>query len=257
MIDPKASVHPGAELGAGVEIGPGAVVGKGVELGDDCVIGPYAVIKGPTRIGRGNRIFQFASIGDDPQDKKYQGEPESRLEIGAGNVIREFCSINRGTALGGGVTRIGDNNWIMAYVHVAHDCLVGSNTVFANNAALAGHVTVEDFAILGGCTGVHQFCRMGRHSITAIATIIVKDVPPFLMVAGNTARHAGLNKEGLRRNGFSQEAVKAIEKAYRVVYRERLILKDALERLETLPDSDGNIGKIARFIRESERGIVR
>ena len=155
------------------------------------------------------------------------------------------------------MTRIGDNNWIMAYVHVAHDCLVGSNTVFANNAALAGHVTVEDFAILGGYTGVHQFCRMGRHSITAIATIIVKDVPPFLMAAGNTARHAGLNKEGLRRNGFSSEAVRAIEKAYRVVYRERLILKDALARLETLPDADGNIGKIARFIRESERGIVR
>ena len=257
MIDPTAQVHPGAALGAGVSIGAYAVIGDLVQIADNCVIGPHVVIRGPTRIGAATRIFQFASIGDDPQDKKYQGEAESFLEIGSGNTIREFCSINRGTAQGGGVTRVGDDNWIMAYVHIAHDCQVGDHTVFANNVTLAGHVQVDDYAILGGFTGVHQFCRIGRHSISAIASIILKDVPPYLMIAGNSAKPSGLNRVGLKRNGFSESSVEALRKAYRIVYREGLLLRDALEKLETLAGEDREVALFTRFIRESGRGIVR
>ena len=257
MIDPTAKVHPGAEIGTGVEIGPYSVIGEKVEIAEDCVIGPHVVIKGPTRIGKSNRISQFSSIGDDPQDKKYQGEPESHLEIGENNVIREFCSINRGTALGGGLTKIGNDNWIMAYVHIAHDCKVGNNAIFANNATLAGHVIINDFVILGGFTGVHQFCRIGCHSISAIAAVVVKDVPPYLMISGNTAKPNGLNKVGLRRNGFSHDSVESIRKAYHIVYRQGLLLKDALKELEALSDANGEVSNFTRFIKESERGIIR
>ena len=257
MIDPTAKVHPGAEIGTGVRIGAYSVIGDQVQVHDDCEIGPHVVIKGPTRIGEATRISQFSSIGDDPQDKKYQGEATSSLEIGAHNVIREFCSINRGTAQGGGVTRLGDHNWIMAYVHIAHDCQVGNNTVFANNATLAGHVHIDDFAILGGFTGVHQFCRVGCYSISAIASIIVKDVPPYLVVSGNTAKPNGLNRVGLRRNGFTDGTVDALRKAYRIVYREGLLLKDALKTLEALADAGDEVANFTRFIRESERGIIR
>ena len=257
MIDPTASVHPGAEIGNGVSIGAYAVIGDQVRIADNCVIGPHVVIKGPTRIGEATRISQFSSIGDDPQDKKFQGEAESFLEIGANNVIREFCSINRGTAQGGGVTRVGDGNWIMAYVHIAHDCRVGNNTVFANNATLAGHVHIDDYAILGGFTGVHQFCRVGCHSISAIASIILKDVPPYLMVSGSSAKPSGLNRVGLKRNGFADSSVDALRKAYRIVYREGLLLKQALEKLEALSGECSEVALFTRFIRESERGIVR
>ena len=202
MIDPTAKVHPGAGIGSGVSIGAYAVIGDQVHIADNCVIGPHVVVKGPTRIGEATRISQFSSVGDDPQDKKYRGEAESFLEIGSNNVIREFCSINRGTAQGGGVTRVGNGNWIMAYVHIAHDCQVGDNTIFANNATLAGHVHIDDYAILGGFTGVHQFCRVGCYSISAIASIILKDVPPYLMVSGNSAKPAGLNRVGLNATGF-------------------------------------------------------
>lgn len=257
MIDPTAKVHPGAEIGTGVEIGAYSVIGEHVQIAEDCVIGPHVVVKGPTRIGRSTRIWQFSSVGDDPQDKKYRGEAESSLEIGANNVIREFCSINRGTNRGGGTTRIGNNNWIMAYVHIAHDCQVGDNTIFANNANLAGHVIIDDFVILGGFTGVHQFCRVGCHSISAIASIVVKDVPPYLMISGNTARPNGLNRVGLRRYGFSDDSIEALRKAYRIVYREGLLLKDALKKLETLSDGNKEVANFTRFIKESERGIVR
>ena len=257
MIDPTAKVHPAAEIGAGVRIGAYSFIGGQVHIADDCEIGPHVVVKGPTRIGEATRISQFSSIGDDPQDKKYQGEATSFLEIGANNVIREFCTINRGTAQGGGVTRVGNNNWIMAYVHIAHDCQVGNNTIFANNATLAGHVRIDDFAILGGFTGVHQFCRVGGYSISAIASIIVKDVPPYLMVSGNTAKPNGLNRLGLRRNGFPDSSVDALRKAYRIVYREGLLLKDALKKLEELADSDREVANFTCFIKESERGIVR
>lgn len=257
MIDPTAKVHPGAELGDGVTIGPYSVIGDQVQLAEECVVGPHVVIQGPARIGRGARIFQFSSIGDAPQDKKYQGEEESRLEIGENNVIREFCTINRGTPLGGGVTRIGNGNWIMAYVHIAHDCVVGDNTVFVNNATLAGHVTIEDFVVLGGFAGVHQFCRVGAYSLLAAASIVLKDVPPYLLASGNPAAPGGLNKVGLERNGFSCDAIAAIKKAYRNVYREKLLLKDALKKLEEDASQDENVARFARFIQESTRGIVR
>ena len=257
MIHPTAQVDPGAELGIGVEVGAYTVIGAQVTLGDDCVIGPHVVVKGPTRIGAATRVLQFSSIGDDPQDKKYQGEAESALEIGAHNVIRESCTINRGTAPGGGVTRVGDNNWIMACTHIAHDCQVGNNTVFANHATLAGHVVIDDFAILGGFTGVHQFCRMGCHSISAIASVITKDVPPYLMVRGNGARPNGLNRVGLKRNGYSHDSIEALRRAYRIVYREGLLLKDALEKLKALAEDSEAVGNFVCFIEQSGRGIVR
>lgn len=257
MIDPTAKVHPGAGIGSGVSIGAYAVIGDQVHIADNCVIGPHVVVKGPTRIGEATRISQFSSVGDDPQDKKYRGEAESFLEIGSNNVIREFCSINRGTAQGGGVTRVGNGNWIMAYVHIAHDCQVGDKTIFANNATLAGHVHIDDYAILGGFTGVHQFCRVGCYSISAIASIILKDVPPYLMVSGNSAKPAGLNRVGLKRNGFSDSSVEAIRKAYRIVYREGLLLKNALEKLRALADESEEVALFTRFIEQSGRGIVR
>ena len=257
MIEPTAIVHPDADIGTGVRIGAYSIIGEQVQIADNCEIGPHVVIKGPTRIGESTRISQFASIGDDPQDKKYQGEAASHLEIGSNNVMREFCSINRGTAQGGGITRVGNNNWIMAYVHIAHDCQVGNNTIFANNATLAGHVLIDDFAILGGFTGVHQFCRIGCHSISAIASIIVKDVPPYLMVSGNTAKPNGLNRVGLRRNGFSDDSVEAMRKAYRIVYREGLLVKDAIKKLETLANVNKEVANFTRFIEGSERGIIR
>ena len=257
MIDPTAKVHPGAGIGSGVSIGAHAVIGDQVRIADNCVIGPHVVVKGPTRIGESTRISQFSSIGDDPQDKKYRGEAESFLEIGSNNVIREFCSINRGTAQGGGVTRVGNGNWIMAYVHIAHDCQVGNNTIFANNATLAGHVHIDDHAILGGFTGVHQFCRVGCYSISAIASIILKDVPPYLMVSGNSAKPGGLNRVGLKRNGFSDSSVEALRKAYRIVYREGLLLKNALKKLRALADGSEEVALFTRFIEQSGRGIVR
>ncbi len=257
MIDPSAQVHPEAKIGRNVHIGAYSIINAGVEIADGNWIGPHVVIRGPTRIGSGNRIFQFCSIGDDPQDKKYQGEADSRLEIGANNTIREYCSINRGTAGGGGVTRLGDDNWIMAYVHIAHDCRIGNGTVFANNATLAGHVVIEDHVILGGFTGVHQFCRVGRYSIAAIAAVIVKDVPPYLMVAGNTAAPGGLNREGLRRHGFSKEAVENLRKAYRLLYRDGLVVKDALKELAPLAKGSAEVACFKDFIERSTRGIVR
>ena len=256
MIDSSAVIHPEARIDQDVIIGPYSIIGKDVEIDSGSWVGPHVVIKGPTRIGKNNKIFQFCSIGDDPQDKKYHGE-KSLLEIGSGNVIREFCSINRGTAEGGGKTVIGDDNWIMAYVHVAHDCIVGSHTVFANNSTLAGHVTVDDYAILGGFTGVHQFCRLGSFSFSAISSVIVKDVPPYLLVSGNKAKPNGLNREGLRRHGFSPEAINLLRKAYKTVYRDGLVLKEALALLKILGQGSEEVTRFAEFIERSERGIVR
>jgi UDP-N-acetylglucosamine acyltransferase len=257
LIDPKASVHSRARVGEDVEIGPYSIIGPDVEIGNGSSIGSHVVIKGPTRIGENNRIYHFSSIGEDPQDKKYRGEAESVLEIGDNNTIREYCSINRGTGEGGGITRIGDDNWIMAYVHIAHDCLIGSHTVFANNATLAGHVVIDDYVILGGFTGVHQFCRVGSYSFSAISTVIVKDVPPYLMVSGNTAKPNGLNREGLKRHGYSKETINTLRKAYKIVYREGLLLKDALEELEPLIKENREVAIFVDFIKGSERGIVR
>ena len=214
------------------------------------------VINGPTRIGRNNRIFQFNSIGDDPQDKKYAGEVSS-LEIGDCNTIREYCTFNRGTKHGGGVTRVGSDNWIMAYVHIAHDCQVGNDVVMANNVTLAGHVTIGDHAILGGFTLVHQFCTVGAHSFSAMGTAIGKDVPPFVLVAGQPASPRGLNSEGLKRHGFDSATLQSLRKAYKTVYRNGLKAEEAIERLNRLGTQSPPIQAMAEFIRTSTRGIVR
>jgi UDP-N-acetylglucosamine acyltransferase len=256
LIDPRAVIDPAAELAADIDVGPFAVIGPDVVIGAGTWIGPHAVIKGPTRIGRKNRIYQFASLGDDPQDKKYTGEP-TRLEIGDRNVIREFVTINRGTTQDAGVTRVGDDNWIMAYVHIAHDCQVGSHTVFSNNASLAGHVVVDDCAILGGFTLVHQYCYLGSYSFSAFGSVVSKDVPPFVMVAGNPAHEQGLNTEGMRRHQFPEASRNALRQAYRIIYRSNLSLQEAQDRLQDLDDSTGEVARLTRFLARQRRGIVR
>ena len=257
MIDSTAIIHPDAHLESDVCIGPYSIIGASVSIDSGTVIGSHVVINGPTTIGPNNKIFHFCSIGEDPQDKKYKGENNSILEIGAGNTIREYVSINRGTGGGGGKTVIGNDNWIMAYVHIAHDCVVGNSTVFANNATLAGHVIIDDFVILGGFTGVHQFCRVGSYSFSAISSVIVKDVPPYVLVSGNSAKPSGLNREGLKRHGFDSDTINILRKAYKVIYRDGLILKDALDELSKLSDESDKVDKMRSFIAASQRGIVR
>ena len=256
MIHSTALIDPAAELAEDVSVGPYSVIEANVTIGAGTDIGPHVVIKGTTRIGSQNRIFQFASIGEEPQDKKYAGEPTS-LEIGDRNTIREFVTINRGTAQDDGVTRLGDDNWIMAYVHIAHDCRIGNETIFANNASLAGHVSVGDYAILGGFTLVHQFCSIGAYSLTAFGSGISKDVPPFVTVGGTPARAHGLNMEGLRRRGFPEESRKALRRAYRTLYRESLSLQDALAALREQAASSAEVGKLVKFLEQQSRGIVR
>ena len=257
MIDSTALVDSSCHICEGVTVGPYSVVGPDVEIGDDTWIGPHVVIRGPTKIGCENKIFQFCSVGDDPQDKKFQDDKESYLEIGDRNVFREYCSINRGTEPGGGRTVIGHDNWIMAYVHIAHDCIIGDHTVLANNTTLAGHASIDDYAILGGFTGVHQFCRVGRHCFTAISSVVVKDVPPFLMVSGNTAKPHGLNKEGLKRHGFSNDTINQLLKAYKIVYREGLTVKKAIVKIKKIRSKSEEIDSFIGFIEQSERGIAR
>lgn len=256
MIHPSAILHPRARLGENVSVGAYSLIGEHVEIGNDTRIGAHAVIEGHTRIGRDNRIFQFCSIGAVPQDKKYADEP-TRLEIGDGNTIREFCTLNCGTAQDAGVTRVGNDNWIMAYVHLAHDCQIGSHTIFANNAQLAGHVHVGDYAILGGFTGVHQFVRIGAHSFTAIATVLVHDLPPYVMAAGDTAKPYGINSEGLRRRGYSAAALAAIKRAYKTLYKSGLTLDQAKVQLAEQARTCAEIGVLADFLQSSTRGIVR
>ena len=256
MIHPSAIIHPRARLGADVSVGAYSVIGEYVEIGDATRIGPHVVIEGHTRIGRDNRIFQFCSLVAVPQDKKYAGEP-TELQIGDRNTIREYCSINCGTVQDAGATRIGDDNWIMAYVHIAHDCQVGNRTQFANNATLAGHVHVGDYAILGGFTGVHQFVHIGAHSFTAIATVLVHDLPPYVMAAGDTAKAYGINTEGLRRRGFSSEALAGIKRAYKTLYKSSLTLDQARAALAEQANTSPEIGVLADFLQSSTRGIVR
>ncbi|MDX1487897.1 MAG: acyl-ACP--UDP-N-acetylglucosamine O-acyltransferase [Acidiferrobacterales bacterium] len=254
MIHPKAIVDPKVKLGEDVHIGAYSVIGADVEIGDQTWIGPHVVINGPTVIGRENKIYQFSSIGEAPQHLGYAGEP-TRLEIGDRNVIREYCTLNRGTEEGHGVTRIGSDNFFMAYVHIAHDCHVGNHTIFANCASLAGHVSVDDYAFLGGFTGVHQFCRVGAYCMTGIATITFKDIPPYVLVSGNTAVPHGINVRGLKRRQFSVGTIAALRDAYKVVYRSGLQLRDALTRLQ---DSEcTEVRQLAAFIQSSERGIIR
>ena len=255
-IHPTAIIHPAAQLGNDVSIGPYAIIGEHVVIGDDTRVGAHTVISGHTTIGRDNQIFQFNSLGEMPQDKKYAGEP-TRLEIGDRNTVREFCTFNLGTVQDGGVTRIGDDNWIMAYVHLAHDCQVGNHTIFANNASLAGHVSVGDYAILGGFTGVHQFCKIGAHVMTGISSVVFKDIPPYVMAAGQPASPHGINSEGLKRRGFSPAVLMALKRAYKTLYREGLTLNEARDKLAEQAQSVAEIQPLLDFIATSERGIIR
>ena len=255
-IHPTAIVHPGAQLGDGVSVGPYTVIGEHVVIGDRTWIGPHAVVEGHTRIGRDNRIFQFCSIGAMPQDKKYGGEP-TELVIGERNTIREFCTFNCGTAQDVGVTRLGDDNWIMAYVHLAHDCQIGNQTIFANNAQLAGHVHVDDWAILGGFTVVHQFVRIGAHSMTGMGTILLQDLPPYVTASGNPAEPHGINSEGLRRRGFAAEAIAAIKRAYRTTYKSGMKLDEATQAVAAEAGAVPELDLLAQFLGQAGRGIIR
>jgi UDP-N-acetylglucosamine acyltransferase len=255
-VHPTALVDPGATLDPSVEVGPYAIIGAGVVVGPRCRIGAHAVLEGPTTLGADNIIHAHAVIGGAPQDKKYAGEPTT-LEIGAGNTIREFVTINRGTVQGGGVTRIGDDNWIMAYVHIAHDCLIGDHTIIANAVALAGHVTVEDWAILGGYSLIHQFCKIGAHAFTGMGSKVNCDVPPFVVVGGEMSVPRGINSEGLKRRGFDATRIAAVKRAYRTLYMAGLPLKEAREKLAEQAQSDADVRMLVEFIDRSERSLLR
>src|SRR5882724_7850180 len=256
MRHPTAIIHPAAKLADSVEVGAYSVIGEHVEIGSDTSVGPHVVINGHTRIGRNNRIFQFCSLGEIPQDKKYAGEP-TRLEIGDHNVIREFCTLHTGTVQDVGVTRIADRNWIMAYVHLGHDCQIGSHTVLANMVTLAGHVTIHDHAILGGGTLVHQFCRIGTNAFTAGGTIVLRDVPPFVMASGNSAEPHGINIEGLKRRDFSTEAIELIRRAYKTLYKSGLSLEDARQALHGQVAECPELAIFVEFLDSSKRSIIR
>jgi UDP-N-acetylglucosamine acyltransferase len=256
VIHPTAIVDPGAELGSGVQVGPYAVIGAGVQIDDGSSVGAHAVICGATSIGKENRIFHFASIGEDPQDKKYKGEP-TRLVIGDRNTIREFCTLNRGTSQDQGVTRIGDDNWIMAYVHVAHDCQIGNDNVLANNTTLAGHVRVGHHSVLGGFAGAHQYCQIGSYAFLGMYSGVTRDVPSYCMVSGRPAVPKGVNAEGLRRHGFTAEQIRNIRRAYRTLYRSGLKLQEALEQIESDLARQPELEEFVTSIRASSRSIVR
>ena len=256
MRHPTALIHPGARLADDVEVGAYTIIGEHVEIGAGTHIGPHVVIGGHTRIGKNNRVFQFCSLGEIPQDMKYAGEP-TRLEIGDNNTIREFCTFNLGTAQDVGVTRLGNHNWIMAYVHLAHDCQIGNHTIFANNAQLAGHVLVDDHAILGGFTVVHQFCQIGSHVITGMGTILLQDIPPYVTASGNPASPHGTNSEGLKRRGFSSGAVLAIKRAYKTLYKSGLTLDEARNAILGQADTHPELHVLADFLGNSKRGIIR
>ena len=256
MIDSRAVISPQAHIGPDVQIGPFAVIGADVMIGAGSWIGPHAVINGPTRIGAANKVFQFASLGEAPQDKKYQGEP-TRLEIGDRNVIREFVTVNRGTVQDGGVTRIGDDNLLMAYAHVAHDCHLGNQIIMANCATLAGHVEIQDWVIMGGLSAAHQFTKIGAHAFIANNGAVTRDVPPYVMAVGQPAEPHSVNTEGLKRRGFTPQQILNIRRAYRVLYRSGLKLEAALRQLDLLAVSQPEIAPFVAFIKRSSRSIVR
>ncbi len=259
-IHPSAIVDPKAELDSSVEVSAFSIVGPHVRIGARTVVGPHVVIEGHTTIGEDNKFFQFSSIGAAPQDMKWQGEP-TRLEVGDRNTVREFCTFNLGTAQDKGVTRLGNDNWISAYVHLAHDCQVGSNTIFSNNAQLAGHVEVGDWAILSGYAGVHQFCKIGAHAFIGMYTSLTQDVPPFVLVSGNPAGARGINIEGLKRRGFTRPQIDGIRSAYKLVYRSNLTLEQAKAALaqeeQSAPEAAAQIGAMREFLGLATRGIVR
>ena len=255
-VHPSAVVDPGASLGEGTTIGAFSVIGPDVAIGAGCEVGPHAVVEGPTRIGARCRIFPFASIGTPPQDLKYRGE-RTALEIGDDNVFREGVTVHRGTAGGGGITRVGSGSLFMAQAHIAHDCQVGSRVIFANAATLAGHVTVEDGATVGAFSGVHQFCRVGQHAYIGGYSVITQDALPFVLTVGNRARSFGINVIGLERRNFSAEAIQALKRAYRILFRSRLSQKEALERLDAELGDSAEARALGAFIRDSERGVIR
>jgi UDP-N-acetylglucosamine acyltransferase len=256
LIHPQAIVDPSARLADDVAVGPWTLIGPDVEIGPGTVIESHVVIKGPTRIGSNNRIFQFATVGEDCQDKKYAGEL-TRLEIGDNNIIREGVTIHRGTVQDEGITRVGSDNLLMAYVHVAHDCNVGNHIVLANNAALAGHVHVGDHTILGGFTAVHQFCKIGAHVMCGAGTVVLQDIPSYTLATGNPAKPHGINSEGLKRRGFSAESIRLIKQAYKAIYRQNLTLSEALERVRELAKLDPAIEPVIQSLKASSRGIIR
>ncbi len=251
-----AIVSPEASIADDVEIGAYCIIGPKVTIGEGSRIGPHVIISGNTTIGKNNRFFQFSSIGEQPQDKKYAGE-DTQLVIGDNNTVREFCTFNTGTSQGGGVTRIGNNNWIMAYVHIAHDCVIGNDVIMANNATLGGHVTIGDFAILSGFAGVHQFVEIGEHAFVSFASHINQSIPPYVTVSGEKAKAKGVNTEGLKRRGFSTEQVKNVRRAYRTLYRSGLSLEDAKEKLAGMDEESGEISPMVEFLNNVERSIIR
>jgi len=256
MIDSRAVVHPKAELAEDVSVGPFSVIGPEVQIDAGTEIGPHVVIRGPTAIGRDNKIYQFSSIGEDPQDKKYADEV-TRLEIGDRNVVREFCTMHRGTLQDKGLTLIGSDNLFMAYTHVAHDCEIGDHVIMANGASIAGHVHIGDHAILGGFTLVHQFTQIGEYSFSAMGSAITQDIPPFVMVGGRPTRPHGINSVGMERNGKSPEVIRQIRQAYKILYKNNLRLEDAIEEMEGMAGESNELSNMVSFLRNVTRGILR
>jgi len=256
LIDSRAIIDPSARLADDVTVGPWSIIGPDVEIGPGTEIGPHVVVRGPTRIGAGNRIFQFSSIGEDCQDKKYNGEP-TELVIGDNNVFREGCTIHRGTVQDNNITIIGSNNLFMANAHVAHDCVVGDNNIMANNSAIAGHVHVGDNVILGGFTAVHQFCHIGSYSMCGAGTVVLKDIPAFVMSNGNSAKPHGINSEGLRRQGFSADSIRKIKMAYKAIYRNGLKIDEAILQLKQMVEEAPEIQLMIDSLEASDRGIIR
>ncbi|OUR64327.1 acyl-[acyl-carrier-protein]--UDP-N-acetylglucosamine O-acyltransferase [Methylophaga sp. 42_25_T18] len=256
MIHQTAIIDPSATLAEDVTVGPYSVIGADVEIGAGCQIASHVVIKGPTKIGKNNKVYQFSSIGEDPQDKKFDGEP-TLLEIGDNNLFRESCTINRGTLQGGGITKIGSNNWIMAYVHVAHDCIIGNDNILANNASLAGHVVIDDFVILGGFTLVSQFNYIGSHAFSAMGSVISRNIPPYVLVSGHMAKPVGVNVEGLKRRDFSDSQIKNIRQAYKLTYRSGLRIEDAEQKLQQIEQQDNEITSFIDFLKKQQGGIIR
>lgn len=256
MISEHAMIHPSAKLAEGVTVGPGTIIGDSVEIGAGTWVGPHVVIQGPTTIGKNNKIFQFSSVGDEPQDVTYQGEP-TRLEIGDNNIIREFCMISRGTVKGGGLTRLGDHNFLMAYAHVGHDCMIGNHVIMVNYSALSGHVSIHDYVTIGAYAAVHQFCHVGAYAFIARATYVTKDVLPYVMIAGHTTSACGINTVGLRRRGFSSTAIDCLRRAYKIIFRKGFTVQQAIVELDDLKESCPEVQPLIDALNQSTRGIVR